>query len=149
MSGDFKERWATFFVRYYESQILKLASDYPEVNSIDVDYQALQNFDIALADALIDSPQPVLGSAHDALLEYDLPIECKLDAEIRIVNVPDKTKIRDLRSNHVGKLVSIEGLVRKATEVRPKLTEAGFECLSSKSRLNALTGSAERKVLSS
>jgi replicative DNA helicase Mcm len=130
MSVDFKERWATFFVRYYESQILKLASDYPEVNSIDVDYQALQNFDIALADALIDGPLLILRSAHDALLEYDLPIECKLDAEVRIVNVPDKTKIRDLRSDHVGKLVSIEGLVRKATEVRPKLTEAGFECLS-------------------
>ena len=130
MSGDFKERWATFFGRYYERQILKLASEYPEVNSIDVDYQALQNFDIALADALIDGPLPVLRSAHDALLEYDLPIECKLDAEVRIVNVPDKTKIRDLRSDHVGKLVSIEGLVRKATEVRPKLTEAGFECLS-------------------
>jgi replicative DNA helicase Mcm len=130
MSVNFKERWATFFARYYESQILKLASDYPEVNSIDVDYQALQNFDIALADALIDGPLLILRSAHDALLEYDLPIECKLDAEVRIVNVPDKTKIRDLRSDHVGKLVSIEGLVRKATEVRPKLTEAGFECLS-------------------
>ena len=130
MSSDFKDRWATFFARYYEKQILKLASEYPEVNCIDVDYQALQNFDIALADALIDGPISVLRSAHDALLEYDLPIECKLDVEVRIVNVSDKTKIRDLRSDHVGKLVSIEGLVRKATEVRPKLTEAGFECLS-------------------
>ncbi|MGZ7179734.1 MAG: minichromosome maintenance protein MCM, partial [Halobacteriota archaeon] len=79
MSGDFKDRWATFFARYYEKQILKLASEYPEVNCIDVDYQALQNFDIALADALIDGPISVLRSAHDALLEYDLPIECKLD----------------------------------------------------------------------
>lgn len=130
MSGDFKERWATFFARYYEKQILKLASEYPEVNSIDVDYEALQNFDIALADALLDGPLPILRAAHDALLEYDLPIECKLDVDVRIINVPDKTKIKDLRSNHVGKLVSIEGLVRKATEVRPKLTEAGFECLS-------------------
>ncbi len=126
MSRDFKQRWATFFTRYYEKQILKLASDYPEVNNIDVDYAALQNFDIALADALLEEPTPLLRAAHDALLEYDLPIECKLDVEVRIVNVPDKIKIRDLRSNHVGKLISIEGIVRKATEVRPKLTEAGF-----------------------
>jgi len=130
MSGDLNERWATFFARYYERQILKLASEYPEENSIEVDYEALQNFDITLADALIDGPVQVLRSAHDALLDYDLPIECKLDAVVRIVNVPDKTKIRDLRSDHVGKLISIEGLVRKATEVRPKLIEAGFECLS-------------------
>jgi replicative DNA helicase Mcm len=130
MSSDFKQRWITFFTRYYEKQILKLASDYPEVNSIDVDYAALQNFDIALADALLEEPSPVLQAAHDALLDYDLPIECKLDVEVRIINLADKVKIRDLRSNHVGKLISIEGIVRKATEVRPKLTEAGFECLS-------------------
>jgi replicative DNA helicase Mcm len=130
MSSDSKERWATFFTRYYEKQILNLASDYPEISSIDVDYAALQNFDIAFADALLDAPLPILRAAHDALLEYDLPIECKLDAEVRIINVPDKIKIRDLRSNHVGKLISIEGLIRKATEVRPKLAEAGFECLS-------------------
>jgi len=129
MTSDFKERWTTFFVRYYEKQILKLASAYPETNSIEVDYQALQNFDISLADELIESPVSVLRSAHDALAEYDLPIECKLDVDVRIVNVPDKVKIRDLRSNHVGKLISVEGIVRKATEVRPKLIQAGFECL--------------------
>lgn len=130
MSSDLEERWATFFARYYEKQILKLASDYPEVKSIDVDYQVLQNFDIALTDALLEGPLPVLRAAHEALLEYDLPIECKLDADVRIINVSDKVKIRDLRSTHVGKLVSIEGIVRKATEVRPKLTAAGFECLN-------------------
>ncbi|MGZ4904298.1 MAG: minichromosome maintenance protein MCM [Halobacteriota archaeon] len=130
MSSDFKDRWTTFFTRYYDKQILKLASVYPEEDSIEIDYQDLQNFDIALADKLIDDPISVLRSAHDALLDYDLPIECKLDAEVRIINVSDKVKIRDLRSSHVGKLTSIEGIVRKATEVRPKLTEAGFECLS-------------------
>ncbi len=130
MSSDVKERWATFFGRYYEKQILKLASDYPEVTSIDVDYQMLQNFDIALTDALLEGPVPILRAAHEALLEYDLPIECKLEADVRIVNVSDKIKIRDLRSSHVGKLVSMEGIVRKATEVRPKLTAAAFECLN-------------------
>jgi replicative DNA helicase Mcm len=130
MSSDVKERWATFFGRYYEKQILKLASDYPEVTSIDVDYQMLQNFDIALTDALLEGPVPILRAAHEALLEYDLPIECKLEADVRIVNVSDKIKIRDLRSTHVGKLVSMEGIVRKATEVRPKLTAAAFECLN-------------------
>jgi replicative DNA helicase Mcm len=130
MNSDVKERWATFFGRYYEKQILKLASDYPDITSIDVDYQVLQNFDIALTDALLEGPLPILRAAHEALLEYDLPIECKLDADVRIVNVSDKIKIRDLRSIHVGKFVSIEGIVRKATEVRPKLTAAAFECLN-------------------
>ena len=33
-----------------------------------------------------------------------------------------------LRSEHLGKLIAIEGLVRKATDVRPKLVEAVFRC---------------------
>jgi len=120
----------TFYKRYYNQQILKLASEYPDVKSIEIDYQTLQDYDIALADALIDYPATALQDAHDALLDYDLPLECKLDANIRIINLPEKIKIRDLRSRHVAKLISIEGIVRKATEVRPKVLEAGFECLN-------------------
>ncbi|MFQ6136812.1 MAG: LAGLIDADG family homing endonuclease, partial [Candidatus Hydrothermarchaeales archaeon] len=36
--------------------------------------------------------------------------------------------ISEIRSDHVGKLLSIEGIVRKATDVRPKLVMAAFEC---------------------
>jgi len=120
----------TFYKRYYNKHILKLASEYPDVKSIEIDYQTLQDYDIALADALIDYPATALKDAHDALLDYDLPLECKLDANIRIINLTEKIKIRDLRSHHVAKLISIEGIVRKATEVRPKVLEAGFECLN-------------------
>jgi replicative DNA helicase Mcm len=130
MGSEFRERWVTFYKRYYNQQILKLASEYPDVKSIEIDYQMLQDYDIALADALIDYPTTALQDAHEALLDYDLPLECKLDVNIRIVNLPEKIKIRDLRSHHVAKLMSIEGIVRKATEVRPKVLEAGFECIN-------------------
>ena len=130
MSSEFRERWVTFYKRYYNQQILKLASEYPDVKSIEVDYQTLQDYDITLADALIDYPTIALQDAHDALLDYDLPLECKLDANVRVINLSEKTQIRDLRSLHVGRLIAIEGIVRKATEVRPKVLEAGFECLN-------------------
>jgi len=39
-----------------------------------------------------------------------------------------KIRIRDIRSEDIGTLISIEGLVLKATEVRPKILEAVFEC---------------------
>lgn len=38
--------------------------------------------------------------------------------------------IRGIRvhGNHIGKLVIFQGIIRKATDVRPKITEAGFKC---------------------
>jgi len=36
--------------------------------------------------------------------------------------------VRDIRSKHLGRFISVPGLVRRATDVRPKLEEAMFEC---------------------
>src|SRR2546428_2699221 len=38
-------------------------------------------------------------------------------------------QIRDLRAKHLGQYISVEGLVRKSTEVRPKVVGALFQCL--------------------
>ena len=37
--------------------------------------------------------------------------------------------IRDLRAKHLGQYIAVEGLVRKSTEVRPRVTDALFQCL--------------------
>ncbi|MCK5112529.1 MAG: minichromosome maintenance protein MCM, partial [Thermoplasmatales archaeon] len=44
--------------------------------------------------------------------------------------LPDTQKIliRKIRANHLGKYTAIEGLVKKVTEVRPKLQVAAFQC---------------------
>jgi replicative DNA helicase Mcm len=127
---NYKDKWETFFERYYKNEILKLASEYPEVTHLDVDYQKIQDFDIALADELLLDSYSILKDAHDALLDYDLPLDERLDITVQIINLAEKIKIRDLRSVDVGNFIAIEGLVRKSTEVRPKLTEAAFECSS-------------------
>jgi replicative DNA helicase Mcm len=42
--------------------------------------------------------------------------------------LPRHFKTRELRSDHIGKLLAIDGLVRTATEVRPKIISAAFQC---------------------
>lgn len=37
--------------------------------------------------------------------------------------------IRDIRSKHMGQFISVEGLVRRANEVRPRVSMAAFKCL--------------------
>ncbi len=49
-------------------------------------------------------------------------------AHVRIEELPRHFKTRELRSDHIGKLLAIDGLVRTATEVRPKIVSAAFQC---------------------
>ena len=55
----------------------------------------------------------------------------------RIRNLPRDSRIdiRKLRAKHLETFVSVEGLVRKATEVRPRVTVAEFECMRCGARL--------------
>jgi replicative DNA helicase Mcm len=77
----------------------------------------------------LESPEQILEAAHAALLELDLPMDVYLDrAHVRIAELPRHFKTRELRSDHIGKLLAIDGLVRTATEVRPKIVSAAFQC---------------------
>jgi len=35
---------------------------------------------------------------------------------------------REIRSNHIGKLLAIEGLIRRKSDVRPQVVNTRFEC---------------------
>ena len=63
------------------------------------------------------------------MLELDLPMDVYMDrAHVRITELPRHFKTRELRTDHIGKLLAIDGLVRTATEVRPKIVSAAFQC---------------------
>jgi len=47
---------------------------------------------------------------------------------IRFTNLPKKTAIREIRANDINRFISVEGILRKTTEVRPRIVEAVFKC---------------------
>lgn len=121
--------WEEFFNRYYKEQLLSLASIYPESKSLVIDFPDIERYNLELANELLENPDEVMADANGALVSYDLPMDVTLeDAHVRIVRMPTKVEIRKLRSEHISKLISIDGIIRKATEVRPKLVVAAFEC---------------------
>jgi len=129
MKTDTSAQWDKFFNRYYIGDILALANEYPESRSLYVDFVNIEKFDPDLAEELLEHPDRILSTAEEALRSFDLPVKKTLaGAHLRITNIPQKVKIRDLRSIHISKLIAIEGLVRMATEVRPRLLVAAFEC---------------------
>jgi len=60
--------------------------------------------------------------------------------EIRFYNLPKSCEkdIKNIRSKEIDKFISIKGVVRQASPVRPKVTTAKFECPSCGNTINVL-----------
>lgn len=129
MTADPVAKWDEFLSSRYGKEILELADSYPDQRSLMVHFPDLTKYDPDFADQLLEEPEQILEAAQAALLEIDLPMDVVLDkAHIRVVELPEHFKTRELRADHIGRLISIEGMVRTATEVRPKIVSAAFEC---------------------
>jgi len=129
---ELTDRFIQFYRNYYRDEIGQLAQQYPnEKRSLYIDYDDLYQFDADLAEDYRSQPDQLQEYAEEALRLYDLPADVKLgNAHVRLRNLPDSVDIRGIRvhDNHIGKLVSVQGIVRKATDVRPKITDSAFEC---------------------
>ena len=130
------EVWKEFFETYYRSEINKLAYRISEGDntsrSIYVNFRDLTIFrEGKLGEELLENPDVVMAHANAGLEMaeniYDVPLK---DCVARFYNLPTSRRvlIRDLRSIHISKFVAIEGIVRKVTEVRPRVVKAVFMC---------------------
>jgi len=124
------DRFEEFYRSYYRNEIADLAQKYPsEQKSLYIDWADLSRFDTDLADDFRNKPTQLRQYAEEALRLYDLPVDVSLgQAHVRVTGVPETTDIREIRSDHRGMLIRVQGIIRKATDVRPKVTTAAFEC---------------------
>ncbi|ADD05763.1 ATP-dependent DNA helicase MCM (intein-containing) [Natrialba magadii ATCC 43099] len=131
-NSELVDAFEQFFRNYYDNEIKQLAQQYPnEQRSLHVDWQDLYRFDPDLADDVLAQPEQLQRYAEEALRLYDLPIDVSLgQAHVRIKNLPETEtpEIREIRARDMNSLVEVHGIVRKATDVRPKIEEAAFEC---------------------
>ncbi|WP_311170420.1 LAGLIDADG family homing endonuclease [Halobellus ordinarius] len=130
--SDITDRFIQFYRKYYRDEIGTLAQKYPnEQRSLYIDHDDLYKFDAELAEEYRNKPDQHQEYAEEALRLYDLPADVKLGrAHVRLTNLPETVDIRDIRvhDDHIGRVIEVQGIVRKATDVRPKITEAAFEC---------------------
>ncbi|RQH00727.1 cell division protein [Natrarchaeobius oligotrophus] len=131
-NSELVDAFEQFFRNYYDNAIKQLAQRYPnEQRSLSIDWQDLYRFDPDLADDFLNQPEQLQRYAEEALRLYDLPIDVSLgQAHVRIRNLPEteSPEIREIRARDMNSLVQVRGIVRKATDVRPKIEEAAFEC---------------------
>ncbi len=101
--------------------------------SLIVDFEDLLATDPELAENIVNKPDEYLAYANQAALAQ-LRIEAPEYAdEVGSINVrfralPEAQSLRELGSRHIGKLVMVEGIIVRATAVRPMVTRAAFKC---------------------
>jgi replicative DNA helicase Mcm len=125
-------KWEDFFEEAgYLSKIIAITDRYPEERSLGVAFDELNRFDTDMAIYLLRHPLNVLTAGEEGIRRLVPPGEEGIQIHLRIRALPRDRRIpiRDLRAKHLGQYIAVEGLVRKSTEVRPRVTDALFQCL--------------------
>ncbi|MFH1631119.1 MAG: minichromosome maintenance protein MCM [Candidatus Aenigmatarchaeota archaeon] len=123
---DMSERLYEFLREHYYIELQKI--DQLDKASLILDFKLLDMFDPVIADMLLETPDKVLPYFQETLKLFDLQTKEKINVRIR--NLPERCKIRirNLRAEHIGKLISTDVIIRSATEVKPQISEAVFQC---------------------
>ena len=124
-------QWQNFFEKHCKAEIETVALSYPDVRSIFIDYWKIDEADFKLADLCLKQPYKAMYNAEQALKNIDVAADEKLDLHFRITNLPETNQIiiRHIRASHLGLMMAVDGLVKKRTEVRPKLQIGAFQCV--------------------
>jgi len=99
-----------------------------------IDFQELCKFNLDVSEELLDKPEETLKAFELAIKNFDLGENANdiKQITVRVKNLPKEQYIliRNIRSNHLGKFIWTEGVVRQKSDVRPQVTSARFECPS-------------------
>ncbi len=114
------------FFEFYKKKIGKSLRRATHV--IYVDFGQLSEFSTQLSDKLLSDPEDTLAILEQAIEESGLTEKVR----VRLYNLPKskEEKIRNLRAKHLDQLIVIEGIIRQASDVRPQVVNAKFECPS-------------------
>ncbi len=135
--NDFEE----FFKEFEESPNVfkyrqKISEAYSKSeNFVTVLFEDILNFKPMLANYLKNHPEQALHDAVDAFKNI-----IRIDAgglfnpneeywvRIATANNSNDVHLRKIRSAHIDKLIYVKGIIIRASDVRPQITQAVFEC---------------------
>ncbi len=134
---DLIDRLTEFLSEFYKNELITAAAEGRKF--VIVDFSLIDKFDIELADWLLENPEDTFAAAEEAVRQIDTGLaEAKI--RLRLTNVPEsrETRIRTMRSEHIGKIIVVEGFVRRASEIRPEVSEAIFQCTECGNKISVI-----------
>ena len=97
-------------------------------NVVILDFMKMTEFCEKLPDEILSNPEEALRITEMAIEESGLI----KNVRVRLVNMPksNEIKVRNIRSKNLNEMIVIEGIIRQASDVRPQVVNAKFECPS-------------------
>ena len=131
--GDISTSWEQIFSDdKYHLKLVEIQDGYPDVRSITVDFADIDAMNMEFGAYLLQNPDKAIAIGVKVIKDL-MPgsWDPSNHINLRIDNLPpDATiEVRNLRAKHLGTLVAVEGLVRKASTPKPRLTRALFRCV--------------------
>jgi len=128
---DLPARWRTLLLENYSEAIHNLEVTWPDNQSLEVSYREIESFDPDFARSIIEEPENNTQAANQALgqllSELGSP---RIVAFIRIVELPPDSHrtVRQLRSEDLGFMISVDAIATKIGKVLPRTYEGVFVC---------------------
>lgn len=113
--------------RFFEAHKQEIGKSIREKeNIVRMDFDQLSKFSPTISEKLLESPEDITILLENALNETGLV----KNPRIRFTTLPQTAsiKIKEIRAKHLDQFIAIEGIVRQASDVRPQVVNARFEC---------------------
>lgn len=124
--GEAVNEFEEFFSERYYDTVARAVQN--GETSIVVDFEKLDMFNLELTEYIKDNPDSGVEAAKEGVLGVDIvPDE---EFNIRFTNMPEEdfVLLKNLRSKHLGKFIPVEGMIKRASQVKPEVVSATFEC---------------------
>ena len=129
---DASARWRTFLEEAKETEVMTLLSRQSNFPFLSVPFHELQTFDPDFAEDVLQYPKQVLSAGSKTLMEICRERGEEIDALLRVGELPGDTRVplRDIGSDDIDKLRSVDVIVTKISEIKPRIHRAVFRCES-------------------
>lgn len=118
-----------FYDNFKRKEIQKILHNGESV--LHLSFQDLAECDIELAELLLLYPFDVITLMEQTIKSfYDSSYDINNEIKIRFTSLPEteKLKISEIRQKHLGKIILLEGLVKRKTEIQPRVKSINYLC---------------------
>jgi len=141
--GEAVTEFEEFFSEVYFQEVVEAAKNGRD--SVVVEFEELDMFSFELTDYLRDNPVSGVDAAEEGVQSHEQVTG--EDFSVRFVDMPEEDQIllKNLRSEHIGKFIPVEGMIKRASQVKPEVISAIFECTACGDRYEKEQDSSELK----
>jgi replicative DNA helicase Mcm len=141
--GEAVNEFEEFFSEAYYEEVAKAVQEGEK--SVVVDFQEMDIFNPELGDYLRDEPGSATNAAEEGILGVDIISDEELTVRFTHMPEEDFVLLKNLRSEHIGKFIPVKGMIKRASQVKPEVVSAIFECSQCGDRYEKEQDSSELK----